>query len=137
MIGTKATPSLAAAVRARLAALSLSGYSFNANGVCSPEPGATPQETGVRNSASAESASQANSGVISHLSFGESAESRFQIDFPGAMPQAGIKAAPLALNTCLHEERLARRIRQNGPAFVPQPRDYGLARAGKSAEKRK
>jgi hypothetical protein len=26
---------------------------------------------------------------------------------------------------------------QNGPAFVPQPRDYGLARAGKPAEKAK
>jgi hypothetical protein len=24
---------------------------------------------------------------------------------------------------------------QNGPAFVPRPRDYGLARAGKPAEK--
>jgi hypothetical protein len=114
MTGRKAAPSLAAAVRAGLAVLSLTEYLFNANGVCSSEPGATPQEKGVQNSASAESASQGNPGLIS-LSCGESDESRFQryrvqIDFPGAMPQAGIKAAPLALNTCLREERLARRV---------------------------
>jgi hypothetical protein len=93
----------------------LGEYMFNANGVCSSQPGATRQETAPQNSASAESASQGNRGLISHLSFGESDESRFQryrfqIDFPGAMPQAGIKAAPLALNTWLREERLARRV---------------------------
>jgi hypothetical protein len=33
-------------------------------------------------------------------------------------------------------ERLGRnKSGQNGPAFVPQLRDYGLARAGKPAEK--
>ena len=115
MTETKAKSLLAAVVRAELAVLSLPEYLFNANGVCSSEPGATPQETGVQNLASAESASQANPRLISHLSSGESDESRFQryrfqIDFPGAMPQAVIKTAPLALNTCLREERLARRI---------------------------
>jgi hypothetical protein len=83
------------------------------------QPGATPQETGVQNSASAESAFQGDGELISHLSFGESDESRFQryrfqIDFPGAMPQAEIKAAPLALNRYFPQGDIgARKVTRN------------------------
>jgi hypothetical protein len=35
----------------------------------------------------------------------------------------------------LPEGEIAFTAAQNGPAYVPQPRDYGLARASKPAEK--
>jgi hypothetical protein len=105
----KAEPSLAAAVRAGLAVSSLPKLIFSANGVCSSQPGATPQEDRFESN-SAESAIHRARRTVNAGLIPRSTETRFQrwpdsVDlFPGATPQAQINVAPLALPPNLAEK---------------------------------